>query len=70
MYQAIQVSSRLLYCLSHLIITVQIEYIRDEVQGILIVLNFGIQASKIESISQVVFVDFAKVLVTSRRNEL
>ena len=34
-----------------------------EVQGILIVLHLGIEASEVETIGQVVFVDLAKVLV-------
>jgi hypothetical protein len=44
-------SGRFFDRLSHLIVTVEIENICDQVQGILIVLYFCIEASEIEAIS-------------------
>ena len=35
-----------------------------------LILHFDIQAGEVESISEILFVDFAEVLVTARRNEL
>lgn len=66
MNQAIQVSRRFLDCLPHLIIAVEIEDICYKIQCILVVLNLGVQASKVESICQVLFIDFTKVFVTPR----
>lgn len=68
--QAVQVPCRLLDGLSHVIIAVKIEYIGDEVERILIVLDLGVQAGQVEAVREVVLVDLAKVLVASRGNEL
>jgi hypothetical protein len=70
MYEAVEVARRLLNRLPHLVVTIQVEDICDEVEGILIVLNFGVQAGEVEPVCQVILVDFAKVLVPARRNEL
>lgn len=70
MYKTIKVSGRLLNSLSHLIIAVQIKHIRNQIECILIVLNFRIQARKIEAISQVLFIDLAEVFVSSGGYEL
>jgi hypothetical protein len=70
MNKPIQVPCRLLYSLPHFIITIQIENISNEVKGILIVLDFGIKTRQIEPVSEVVFVDLAKVLVAPGRDEL
>jgi hypothetical protein len=36
----------------------------------LVVLNFGVEAGKIESVGEVVFVDFAEVLVATGGDKL
>jgi hypothetical protein len=36
----------------------------------LVILDFGVQASEVEPIGKVVFVNFAEVFVAPRRNEL
>ena len=42
--QAVQVSSGLLNRLPHIIVAVEIEHVSDEVQGILVVLDLGVEA--------------------------
>lgn len=63
-------AGRLLDGLAHVIVTVEIEDVGDEVQRILIVLDLGVEACEVEAVRQVVLIDFAKVLVAARRDEL
>lgn len=65
-YKSIEVPRRLLNRLSHLIVTIQVKDICDQVERILVVLDFGIEAREIKTISEVVFVDFAKIFVAPR----
>jgi hypothetical protein len=64
MYQTIEMPRRLLDLFPHIVIAVEVEDIRYEVEGILVVLNFRVKASQVESVGKVFFVDFAEVLVT------
>jgi len=66
MDQSVQMACRLLNRLSHVIFAVQVEYIRDEVQSMLIVVDFGLKPSKVETIGQIFFVYLAKVFISSR----
>lgn len=61
---------RLLYRFPHFIVTIQIKNVRHEVQSILIILNFGIEASKVKTIRKVVLVNLAEIFVASRGNKL
>ena len=61
---------RLLDHLPLLVFAVEIEDVGDEIEGMLIILNFRIEAGQIKSISQVVLIDFTEVFVSSGRNEL
>ena len=61
---------RFLDLLSHVIVTVQIKDISDEVKSVLIILDIRVEPSKVEAVCEVVFVDFAKVFIASRRDEL
>lgn len=61
---------RLLNRLPHLIVTIQIKNIRHQVQCILVILHFGIQAREVKAIRQVILINFAKVLITPRGNKL
>jgi len=61
---------RLLDLLPHIIIAVEVENISNKVKGVLIVLDVGIESSQIEAVGEIVFIDFAKVFVASRRDEL
>jgi hypothetical protein len=40
------------------------EIISDEVQGLCVVLDFGIEASEVEAIEDVILLDFTKILVS------
>lgn len=70
MDEAIEVASRLFDLFAHVIIAVQIEDVGDEIQSVLIVLNLGIKTGQVKAIGKIVFVDFAKVLISSRGDEL
>ena len=52
------------------IVTLAVEHIRNEIQGILVVLYFCVEAGEIESVGEVVFVDIAEVFIASRVYEL
>lgn len=51
--------------LPHVVIAIEVENIRHQVEGILVVLNVCIEAGEIEAVGEVVFVYLAEVLVTS-----
>jgi len=70
MNQSVQVSRGLLDGLAHLIIAVEVEYIGYKVQRILVVLYLRVEPSQVESVGEVVFVNFAEVLVSSGGDEL
>lgn len=70
MDQAVQVPCRFLDLFSHVIVTVQIKDISDEVKSVLIILDIRIESSQIEAVCEIVFVDFTKVFIASRRDEL
>ena len=55
---------------SHFVITVEIEGIVDEVKGVLVVVDFGIEAGEVEAVSKVFFVDLTEVFVAARGDEL
>jgi hypothetical protein len=69
-HEAVQVSRRLLYLLPHVIVAVEVEDVGDEVERVLVVLDFGIEAGKVEAIREIFFVDLAEVLVAARRYKL
>ena len=56
---------RLLYLLSHIIIAIEVENISHQVERVLVVLNIGIQPSKIESVCEIVLIDFAEVFIAA-----
>lgn len=70
MDEAVQVAGRLLDGLAHVIVAVKVEDICDQIERVLIVLDFGIKTRQVESICKVLFVDLAEVLVASGRDEL
>ena len=45
------------------------EIISDEVQGLCVVLYFGIEASEVESIEDVILLNFTKILVSFGREK-
>ena len=50
MHETVEVAGRFLNRFAHVIFTVKIEDVRDEVESILVVLNFGIEAREIEAV--------------------
>ena len=65
MHQAIKMPRALLNLLAHIVVDFHIEDIRNQVEGVLVVLHFGIQAGQIEAVGQVVLVDLAEVFVAA-----
>lgn len=57
---------RLLDRLPHLIVAVEVEDIGDEIQSILVILDFGVETRQVEPIRQVILVDLAEILVAPR----
>jgi len=64
------VPRRLLDLLSHVIIAVEVKDVSHKVEGVLIVLDIGVEPGQVEAVSEIVFVDFAKVFIASRRYKL
>jgi hypothetical protein len=56
---------RLFYLLPHIIVAVEVEDIRYQVEGVLVVLDFGVEAREVEAVGEVLFVNLAKVFVPS-----
>jgi hypothetical protein len=70
MHKPVQMPRRLLDRLAHLVVTVEVEHIRHEIQRILVVLDLRIEASQIEPVRQVLLVDLTEVFVATIRDEL
>lgn len=70
MHKAVQVPCALLDHLPQLVLAVHVKHIGNDIQGIVVVLHFRLQARKVKPIVQIVLVDLAKVLVPARRDEL
>jgi len=51
--------------LAHLVIALNVEDVGDELEGVLVVLDFGLQAGEVEAVGEVVFVYLAEVLVAA-----
>lgn len=58
-------SCRLLDLLSHVVVAVDVKDIHDQIECMLIVVHFGVEASQVESIIEIFFVDFTKVFVAA-----
>ncbi len=70
MDEAIEMPGGFFYGLAHLIVAVEVKDIGNEVEGILVVLDLGVEARQVEAVSQVVLVYLAKVFVASRGDKL
>lgn len=66
MDEAIKVTSRLLDLLPQIIVGIKVENVGHQVQSILVVGDLGVQAREVESVCQVILVDFAEVFISSR----
>ena len=58
-------SGALLYLLTHLIVDLHVKDIGNEVERILVVLNFGIETGQVETISEIVLIDFTEVFIST-----
>jgi hypothetical protein len=63
--KTVEVAGGLLDLFAHVVFAVEVEDICDKIEGVLVVLDFGVEASKIEAVSQVFFVDLAEVFVAA-----
>jgi hypothetical protein len=69
-HEAVEVPRRLLDGLAHVVVAVEVEDVGHEVEGILVVLDLGVEAREVEAVGEVLFVDLAEVLVAARGDEL
>lgn len=51
------------YLLPHVVVHFHVKDIGDKVESMLVVVYFGVQPGKVESVGQVIFVDLTEVLV-------
>lgn len=65
-HQPVQVARRLFNRLAHVVVAVQVEHVRDQVQRVLVVVHFRVQAGQVESVGDVFLVDFAEVFIAAR----
>lgn len=70
MHKTVEVSGALLNLLTHVIVDLHVKNVGHKIERILIVLNFRVKASQVEAIGQIVFINFAVVLIAARRDEL
>lgn len=70
MHKTIEMSSALLDLLTHVIVDFHVKDISHKIKRILVVLDFRVKASQVEAVGQVVFVNFAVILIAARRDEL
>lgn len=70
MYQTVKMTSGFLDLLSKIIVGIEVEHVGHKVKRILIVRDLGLQPREVKPIGQVIFVDLAEILVSSRRDKL
>lgn len=70
MYKAVKVSSALFNLLTHVIVDLHVEDVGNEIQCILVILDFGVEAGQVEAVGQIILIDFAKIFIAARRDEL
>lgn len=56
--------------ITHFVVAIEVKDIVDQVERVLIVVHFSVQACQVEAVGQVLLIDFAKVLVAAGRDEL
>ena len=61
---------RLLDGFAHVVFAVEVEDISDEVEGVLVVVDFGVEAGEVEAVCEVFLIDFAEVFVATGGDEL
>ena len=70
MHQAIKMPGTLLDLLAHILVDFHVEDIGHEIQSILVVLHFRIEACEVEAVREVVLVNFAEVFIAAGGYEL
>jgi hypothetical protein len=70
MHQPVEMAGRFFNLLTQIIIGIEVKHVCHEVESILVIGNFRVQTSEVEPIRQVILVDFTKVLISARRDEL
>ena len=55
---------------AHVIFAVEVEYVGNEVESMLVVVHFDVEAGEIESVGKIFFVDLAKVLIAAGGDKL
>lgn len=63
-------TSRLLDLLPQIIVGIKVENVGHQVQSILVVGDLSVQAREVESVCQIILIDFAEVFISSRRDKL
>ena len=66
MHKPVEMTSRLLDLVSHLVVALHVEEIRDHVQCVLVILHFIVEARQVEAVGEVVLVNLAKVFIAAR----
>jgi hypothetical protein len=56
--------------LAHVVFAVEVEDVGDQVQRVLVVVDFRVETCKVEAVGYVFFVDFAEVFIATRGDEL
>lgn len=64
-HETVEMAGALLNLLPHVVVDFHVKDVCYQIQRILVVLHFGVESSQVESIGQVVFVDFAIVFVAT-----
>ncbi|KAI4141541.1 MAG: hypothetical protein LQ341_003499 [Variospora aurantia] len=64
-HQSVEVAGRLLDLLPHVVIAVKVEDIGDKVEGVLVVLDVGVEAGEVEAVGQILLVNLAEVFVAA-----
>lgn len=70
MHETVEVACGLLDLLSHVVVHFEVEHVCYEVEGILVVLDFGVEGCEIEAVGEIFFVDIAEILVAFAVDEL
>ncbi len=63
-------SRGLLDCLAHVIFAVEVKDISHEIEGVLVVLDFCVEACEVEAVGEIFFIDFTEVFVAAGGDEL
>ena len=68
--EAVEVAGGFLNRLAHVVFTVKVEDVGDQVQSVLVVVDLCVEAGQVEAVGDVFFVDFTEVLVAAGGDEL